>query len=309
MRPARYATSLAIAYLLVGVTYIFVSGHLAARGSLTVEELHRVEEIKGLCFVGATSLLIFGLSYMLFRRLVRSAEVAARSRETFLAAERRATAGLLASSVAHDFRNLLVVLGAGVGELRSGGPGTADVLDDMAIAVRRATELAQRLSQAGRGSAAGRIEKIDVAAVVDATIGLLRLHPKAKQCSLVLRTERPISLMAYSPLVQQLVTNLVVNAFEATGDRGQVNVHVAQQDAGVVVEVHDDGPGVPEAVRSHLFEPFHTTKRDGTGLGLVSAKQCAELHGGKIELVESLHGGACFRVHLGDAAHGLAEVR
>jgi len=73
---------------------------------------------------------------------------------------------------------------------------------------------------------------------------------------------------------------------------------VLQQEDEAIVEVHDDGPGVPLAQRSKIFAPFHTTKEVGSGLGLVSVKVCAEQHGGRVVVSESDLGGACFRVTL-----------
>jgi signal transduction histidine kinase len=92
-------------------------------------------------------------------------------------------------------------------------------------------------------------------------------------------------------------------ALDAVHDRGRVKVRIqAGPDGSAIVEVHDDGPGVPESQRARLFEAFYTTKKEGTGLGLLSAKKCAELHGGKIEVLASPLGGVCFRAHLADAA-------
>ena len=62
----------------------------------------------------------------------------------------------------------------------------------------------------------------------------------------------------------------------------------------MTVEVHDDGPGIPAALREKIMEPFFTTKEDGNGLGLLSLKLCAEQHGARIRIDTSHLGGACF---------------
>jgi signal transduction histidine kinase len=66
----------------------------------------------------------------------------------------------------------------------------------------------------------------------------------------------------------------------------------------LVVEVRDDGPGVPLAERERIFEPFVTTRVTGTGLGLSIARKLVELHGGRLSLLDRTAGGACFRVEL-----------
>jgi len=65
-----------------------------------------------------------------------------------------------------------------------------------------------------------------------------------------------------------------------------------------VFTVRDHGPGVPAAERARIFEPFHTTKTRGTGLGLAVASRIVELHGGRIDVLDAAGGGALFRVHL-----------
>lgn len=301
MRSVSYAAALALAYITLAATYIAVSGALAADTAQDLDELRRVELVKGVAFVAVTGGALFGLSLGMFLRLERSARSLAQAREALLAADRRATPGLLAASIAHDFNNALAVVTAGVDELR-GLPLDAtsqEILADVAAATRRGTELARRLSRAGQGSAAGEPRHTDVAAVAREAIELLRLHRKAGGRTLRVAAPQPVEILAHPVLVHQLVTNLVLNALDAVSDNGTVIVRVAGTDDGAVVEVHDDGHGIPLGERPRLFDPFYTTKPDGTGLGLVSVRTCAELHGGSVDVADSVElGGACFRVFL-----------
>jgi two-component system NtrC family sensor kinase len=95
-----------------------------------------------------------------------------------------------------------------------------------------------------------------------------------------------------------MLINLVLNAAEATGPGGRIDVRLTGDGAEARLEVHDDGPGIPEERRPGIFEAFETTKPDGTGLGLFSVQHIAEVHGGRAEALASELGGACFRVSL-----------
>ncbi len=96
----------------------------------------------------------------------------------------------------------------------------------------------------------------------------------------------------------QAVVNLLLNAVQAAAPEGAVRL-VSRADAGgVAVDVEDDGPGVPEAVRGRLFEPLITTKEHGNGLGLALVKRVAERHGGTVLHEPRAGGGTRFTLRL-----------
>lgn len=311
-RSLRYSGALALGYLIVAGIYILVSSRFAALMAETLEDLERVERTKGLLFVVTTSMLLFGLAFVLFRRLEKSAEELARSREALLQAERVATTGLFAASIAHDIRNLLMVLRSGTELLREDvgeeGEGQA-ILDDMSEALARASELAKRLGEAGRGSAFGVMAEVDVAETLREAIGFLKLHDKFAGCTLHVHVDGPVRATVYPALVHQLLTNLMLNAIEAVKGAGLIEVRLARAGEEVCLEVHDDGPGVPEDVREKLFDAFFTTKEHGTGLGLLSVKACAQMHGGSVEVSRSPLGGACFAVRLRSLERSASALR
>ena len=92
---------------------------------------------------------------------------------------------------------------------------------------------------------------------------------------------------AYAGELNQVWTHLIDNAIDAMGATGKLRVSTRADDDGVVVEIGDTGPGMPEDVRAHAFEPFYTTKGvgEGTGLGLdVARRIVVERHGGEITI-------------------------
>ena len=98
--------------------------------------------------------------------------------------------------------------------------------------------------------------------------------------------------------IQQVLTNLIENALIVTPDDRRVETRVSREADALVYAVRDYGPGVPAGERTRVFEPFHTTKLRGTGLGLAVAKRIVELHRGSIDVLDAPGGGAEFQVRL-----------
>jgi two-component system sensor histidine kinase FlrB len=105
--------------------------------------------------------------------------------------------------------------------------------------------------------------------------------------------------------------NLVTNGLEAAGDRGHVSVIAELHGLNVEIAISDDGPGIAPELADRVFEPFFTSRPDGTGLGLAVARSVTEAHRGELVLAERGSSGATFlmRLPLPDTAIGYrAEV-
>lgn len=298
-KALRRAAGLALVYVGVAGSYIWLSSQLALSAAPDIADLSRIEAIKGTAFVVITALALLGGSLWLLSRAERDAVELRRSREALLLAEQRALAGLLASSVAHDVGNLLVPLHAGLRELREGLAGsmndeTREVLGEMSEALDRLVELSRRQMSVGRDGA-GRLQEVDLASVVREALQIARRHTHVRGATIGL--DGPASLPVYvnPTLLEQVILNLVVNAAEATDSKGRVEVRFGARGDDVFVEVNDDGPGFEGG--DEVFEPFYTTKPHGTGLGLFSVRACAALHGGEVEVGRSELDGARVRVH------------
>jgi PAS domain S-box-containing protein len=98
--------------------------------------------------------------------------------------------------------------------------------------------------------------------------------------------------------MQQVMTNLVLNALEATPASPRLLIATGCQGDEICLEVHDSGPGIPREIRSQVFNPFFTTKAEGTGLGLSIVMQIAMAHGGQVTVSESSLGGALIAITL-----------
>jgi two-component system sensor histidine kinase HupT/HoxJ len=126
-----------------------------------------------------------------------------------------------------------------------------------------------------------------------------------------MRFEGPGKLMALGRPghIQQVVMNLVQNAADALEGRaeGCITLRLAKEESWAVLEVSDNGPGIPEAMAQAIFDPFFTTKPvgRGTGLGLSISNKIAEEHGGRLRLAATAPQGARFRLELRLAKGGV----
>jgi signal transduction histidine kinase len=142
-----------------------------------------------------------------------------------------------------------------------------------------------------------RPEPLDVNTAVAERVALLRpVHPGVTY-QLRLDERRPRAHAA-PDMVNGILTNLLQNAAEAAGPEGAVIVLTRGEGGRVLIDVHDSGPGLSEAVSATLFEPTITFKKHGMGLGLSIAKKNALLSGGDVTVIPGELGGAGFRVSL-----------
>lgn len=299
--PSRPALLLAAIFLVFGAVYIGLSGRWAATSAASVAELEHIELVKGLAFVAVCAALLFLTAWLLLRRIARSQADILSHRSALLAAERRAMAGAFASSVAHDMNNIMTV-GVATTDLLLGQksltPDQRAMLRDIEATFARMGELTQRLSLTGRASLRGDLQQADLVAVLREELAFARRHARLRSCSITLLGATTLTLQICPLAIQQMLVNLLLNAAEAAGERARIEVRVTRDGDRAIVEVHDNGPGIPADLRAGIFEAFYTTKAQGRGLGLMSAKAAVQIHRGRIEALESPLGGACLRMAL-----------
>jgi len=149
------------------------------------------------------------------------------------------------------------------------------------------------------------LHRIDVCAVLDGVIEFLDTELERAGVTLTRDERRPAWVRGDPDLLHQVFANLILNAvqaMEAVDGERRLAVRVRPGDSGgewTTIEVRDTGPGIPESVRGHLFDPFVTTKPNGTGLGLAVARGIVEEHAGRLEAspAETAHG-SVFRLVL-----------
>jgi signal transduction histidine kinase len=143
------------------------------------------------------------------------------------------------------------------------------------------------------------VQNVDVVKSLETTLTIL--NHKLKRGVAVQREYQPVPLLvnSFGSELNQVWTNIIDNAIDAMGGKGELRVRTYRDDNCVVVEIADNGPGIPPNVQPHIFEPFFTTKKvgEGTGLGLDTALRIAKKHRGSIQ-VSSEPGDTRFQVWL-----------
>ena len=230
-----------------------------------------------------------------------------------------------ARRLAHEIKNPLTPIQLAVQEVhrsyvrndKGEDPRYRRTLDDAAAIVEEEVATLRRLvgefSEFARLPVAA-LEEADLGAFVqealrglDPAAMLLSEGPRAPALELEI-AEEVMTVRIDAQMLRRALDNLVRNAIHAVAaaapeDGGHVIVAARLEGRAAVLEVRDDGPGVPVASRARVFEPYYTTKGEGTGLGLAIVKKVVLEHGGSIDCGEAPEGGAAFRIRLprGDA--------
>jgi signal transduction histidine kinase len=228
---------------------------------------------------------------MFFKDLTRVEQLEERERLR----DRLAAVGEMAAAIAHEVKNPLGGIEVMAGLLRrkmSDAPDAQLVLTDIIKEAKMANAIVQEVLEFVRPIRL-QVERTRVGEAVQAAVQLA--ETKARRGDIRVNVRVPHTL----PVIQgdqfqltQLFTNLLTNAYEAMDGRGRVTVTastiriVDDTDAkeAVVVELVDEGPGMPQEVADRVFNPFFTTKPQGTGLGLAIVRKIVDAHDGSIDL-------------------------
>lgn len=223
-------------------------------------------------------------------------------REAFAQQSRLAALGAAVSKINHDLRNILATAQLFSDRFtQSQDPLVQRELPKLMRAIDRAIELTTETLRFGRVSEpAPRPQPVRLAPLVDE---LAHALPAIKPEGLTLRNlvDKSLVVSADPDQLYRILLNLVRNAAEAiaaSGRAGTIAVRAGIEGASVAIEVEDDGPGIPEAIRSHLFAAFASGRGGGTGLGLAIARELARGHGGELTLKRTGSQGTVFRLTL-----------
>ena len=228
-------------------------------------------------------------------------------------AERLATLGEIAASLAHEIKNPLAGIAGAVQVMADEMPEAEprrEIMHEILTQVHRLDRTVQDLLAFARPGKPD-VEPCDIHQVLDRVLILLAENPEAKQMRVVRAYQPGIPRVpADGKQLRQVFLNLILNAVQAMPAGGQITLQTTLHNASgargkdasagpmVEVAVIDTGPGIPPNNLKDIFTPFVTTKRRGTGLGLSVSRRIVQDHGGWITAESPPGGGATFRVRL-----------
>ena len=297
-----YTAGFAIVIVMLGLVVLFsavrLAGHLSRQLSRPIDELVGWTQLirvrqplpAGTLARGAPE---FESLRQSLRDLAAALDVA---RDKELEAERLRAFREVARRVAHEIKNPLTSMRIAVdtlarAEADRGGQGRTDMAMQVMVAeTDRLERLAREFADFGR-MPEGAQSEVDLQELLE-ELGRTGV-PEGVRVSVEANGGRRSVMGHYEPL-RRAFANLLRNAAEAMKGRGAIDVRVTGDATGCVVTIADHGPGIPEDVRQRIFEPYFTTKQDGTGLGLALVRQTIDAHRGTISVTETPGGGATF---------------
>jgi signal transduction histidine kinase len=225
------------------------------------------------------------------------------TQQELLEAERLATIGRMASSISHDLRHSLAAIVANAEflcESRLSSDQREELYQEIRQAVNQMTDLIDSLLEFSRTRESLHPTYGNVRDSVARVVQAIRLHPEFHLIGISVSQEGNSSGWFDARKLERAIYNLLLNACEAViPDAGSIEVKLNEVRGGVEIRVKDTGRGIPELIRSRLFEPFVSHgKENGTGLGLTVVQKIIQDHGGDVTVEKTSSSGTVFRMLL-----------
>lgn len=227
--------------------------------------------------------------------------------QELMRAQRLSSVGALASSITHEFNNILttVINYARMGLRHTDEPTRSKAFDRILSAGQRAAKITTGMLAYARNSS-DRIEPSDLKRLLEDVLVLVQKDLQMHRISVDLSAPASVWALANSSQIQQLLMNLIVNARQAMGDSGRLRLIVRDnpQEGWAEIVVSDTGCGIPHEKLHQIFDSFYTTKKPdargqgGTGLGLALCRRIVEAHQGRIRVESEVGKGTTFTLKL-----------
>ncbi len=237
-------------------------------------------------------------------RLQKTINLLQQTRQRLVTAEKLAALGELTAGIAHEINNpTAVILGnmdVLIYELKEQAEPVRTEIDLIIEQIYRIRAIIDKLLQYSRPTEyAGYVQPLDVNEVIEDTLILVK-HEIENQGAVVIKNlQASVSVTINRQELQQVLVNTLVNAAHAIDRKGLITIETADWSGeGVVIRVCDNGEGIPADSLSRIFDPFYSTKHQGTGLGLSVSYGLIRRYGGDITVESEVGKGSCFEILL-----------
>lgn len=226
-----------------------------------------------------------------------------RTQRELLDAERLATIGRMASSISHDLRHSLAAVIANAEFLCESKltPGQReDLYAEIRVAVDQMTDLIESLLEFSRTRESLRPSYGDVRSAVDRAVQGVKAHPEFQRIRIRTTSEGLTEGWFDFKKLERALLNLLLNACEAVpAESGKIEIDLRRVGEKLEIRIEDNGPGIAEAVRERLFDPFVSHgKENGTGMGLTVVQKIVQDHGGDVTVEQTSPAGTTFRINV-----------
>ncbi|MGO9865278.1 MAG: ATP-binding protein [Terriglobales bacterium] len=216
-----------------------------------------------------------------------------------LDAERLATIGRMASSISHDLRHSLAAVMANAEflcESHLTPEQREELYSEIRVAVDQMTDLIESLLEFSRTRESLRPSYGDVRSAVDRAVQGVKAHPEFQRIRIRIAVEGSTEGWFDFKKLERALLNLLLNACEAVPpESGKIDIELKRNGENLKIRIADNGPGIAEAVRDRLFDPFVSHgKENGTGMGLTVVQKILQDHGGDIAVERTSAAGTAF---------------
>src|SRR6202140_1667733 len=226
-----------------------------------------------------------------------------KTQRELLDAERLATIGLMASSISHDLRHSLAAIVANAEFLCESNltPGQReDLYAEIRVAVNQMTELIDSLLEFSRTRESLHPSYGDIRSAVDRAVQGVKAHPEFQRIRIRISGRGSTEGWFDFKKLERALLNLLLNACEGgPPSSGKIDIELRRKGESLEIRIEDNGPGIAEAVRDRLFEPFVSHgKENGTGMGLTVVQKILQDHGGDVAVEQTSASGTTFRINI-----------
>jgi signal transduction histidine kinase len=208
--------------------------------------------------------------------------------------ERLASLGTLTAGVTHEIRNPLTVIRAETERLANQERDLEYLKQFRSLVVKhidRISGIVQRMLQLAKEKEKQEVD-VRLDEMIETTLQFFTISRLSVKTDL-----QPVPPIKGDPeALQEVFVNLIQNALDAMGDKGELALRTYKDDGHVVAEVSDTGKGIPEEIREKIFDPFYSTRHEGVGLGLSIVHRIVREHGGSIKVESQVGKGTTFKL-------------